>query len=180
LRSEIATATILHMERNAQRRPRVHRGFTMVELMIVVALASVLATMAIPYYQKLTARAHRAEMQAVLSKLRLQMINTYQNAGQFPLPTSGTTSTWNPVDPVSGTPAVGQPAVWNTADADWTNLPSVEGSVRMRYQYTITNAGTTLTLTAQGSFPGITGTYSYVETWNGANPAGAPVEFPAF
>ena len=148
--------------------------------MIVVALASVLATLAIPYYQKLTARAHRAEMQGVISKLRMQLINTYQSNGQFPVPTSGTDSSWNPADPVSGTPAPGLAADWKNTDPDWVNLPSMEGTVKMRYQYSVTNSGKTLTLTAAGMFPGIPGLYTYAETWNGSDPAGPPVEFPAF
>lgn len=159
---------------------RTRRGFTIIELMIVVALASLLATIAIPYYQKLTARAHRAELFGVLSKLRLQLINTYQSTGQFPAPASGTDSTWNPADPMSGTPAPGTAADWKTRDADWINLPSMEGTVKMRYQYSVTNSGKTLTLTAAGIFPGIPGMYTYSETWNGGDPAGPPVEFPAF
>jgi len=162
------------------RTRRGTRGFTIIELMIVVALASVLATIAIPYYQKLTARAHRAEMQAVISKLRMQLINTYQNNGQFPVPVSGTDSSWNPADPVSGTPPPGQSADWKTSDPDWKDLPSMEGSVRMRYQYSVTNSGKTVTLTAAGVFPGISGLYTYSETWNGGDPTGDPVEFPPF
>jgi prepilin-type N-terminal cleavage/methylation domain-containing protein len=167
------------MRRSMQmgRRPR---GFTMVELMIVVALGSVLATIAIPYYQKLTARARRAELHGVISKLRLQLINTYQSTGLFPAPTGGTDSSWNPADPVSGTPPPGQGADWRTSDPDWKDLPSMEGVVRMRYQYSVTNSGKTLTLTAAGIFPGIPGMYTYSETWNGGDPAGPPVEFPAF
>jgi len=168
------------MERKRTQMGRAPRGFTLVELMIVVALASVLATIAIPYYQKLTARAHRAELHGLISKLRLQLINTYQSTGQFPVPTSGTGSTWNPADPVSGTPPPGQAADWRTSDPDWLNLPSMEGTVKMRYQYTVTNSAKTLTLTAAGSFPGIPGMYPYSETWHAGDPAGTPVEFPAF
>jgi prepilin-type N-terminal cleavage/methylation domain-containing protein len=176
----IGAATILDMGCNTGHDKSRARGFTIIELMIVVALASVLATIAIPYYQKLTARAQRAELFGVLSKLRVQLINTYQNTGAFPPPAGGTDSTWNPADPVSGTPALGLPAEWHASDPDWLNLPSLEGAVKMRYQYSVTNSGKTLTLTAVGMFPGIPGTYTYSEIWNGSDPAGPPLEFPAF
>jgi prepilin-type N-terminal cleavage/methylation domain-containing protein len=168
------------MERKTPRRSRWNRGFTMIELMIVVVLASILATIAIPYYQKLTARAYRAEMQGILSRLRMQLINTYQNTGVFPTPAGGTNSSWNPADPTTGTPAIGRPAAWNYTDPDWSSLPGADGPVRMRYQYSVTNSGTTLTLTVNGSFPGVGGLYTYSEIWNGANLASTPVEFPVF
>jgi hypothetical protein len=114
----------------------------------------------------------------------MQFIATYNQASSFPAPASAGgaavgTSTWNPADPVTGTPTLGDAAAWNTADPDWVNLPSMDGAVRMRYQYSITNAGKTVTLTAHGKFPGV-GLYTYSESWSGSDPVGAPVEFPAF
>ncbi|HWE23110.1 MAG TPA: prepilin-type N-terminal cleavage/methylation domain-containing protein [Myxococcales bacterium] len=156
------------------------RGFTIIELMIVVLMAGVLTALAIPNYQRLTARTRRAEMHNVISKVRMQLIYAYQNTGQFPAPAGGTDSSWNPADPVTGTPALGQAADWNTSDPDWKDLPPMDGAVRMRYQYSVSNSGKTLTLTAVGSFPGITSTYTYSESWNGTDPAGTPTEFPTF
>ena len=108
------------------------------------------------------------------------IVTFYQNTGQFPLPLSGTDSSWNPADPTTGTPALGVPADWKANDLDWKDLPAMDGGVRMRYQYSVTNSGKTLTLTAVGSFPGIASTYTYSEVWNGSDPAGKPTEFPLF
>jgi len=166
------------MERKTVRRSA-SRGFTIIELMIVVSIIGVLATLAIPYYQKFTARARRSEMNLTISKLRMQFIATYHATSAFPPPTVGTDSSWNPADPVTGTPPLGTAAVWNATDPDWVNLPSMDGAVRMRYQYSVTNANTTVTLTAQGNFSGV-GLYTYSESWTGSDPAGVPVEFPAF
>jgi prepilin-type N-terminal cleavage/methylation domain-containing protein len=168
------------MARKSTVRHLAMRGFTIIELMIVVMVIGVLATIAIPYYQKMTARAHRAELSGVVSKIRMQLIYLYQNNGTFPIPVGGTDSSWNPADPITGTPALGQTADWKPTDPDWKELPPMEGGVRMRYQYSVTNSGKTVTITAVGSFPGITSNYTYSETWNGADPAGAPVEFPVF
>ncbi len=167
------------MERKIAHR-RGKRGFTIIELMIVISLIGVLSTIAIPYYQKVTARARRAEMETTISKMRMSLINTYHTQSFFPPPADpGGVSTWNPCDPVTGTPPMGQAAQWNTADPDWFNLPSMDGAVRMRYQYSVSNAGQNLTLSAQGYFFGI-GNYSYSESWQGSDPLGQPVEFPAF
>ncbi len=65
------------MERKTVRRSG-NRGFTIIELMIVVSIIGVLSTIAIPYYQKFTARARRSEMELTMSKLRMQFIATRQ------------------------------------------------------------------------------------------------------
>jgi len=118
-------------------------------------------------------------MNLTISKLRMQFIATYNATSTFPPPTSGTDSTWNPADPVTGTPPLGTAAVWNATAPDWVNLPSMDGAVRMRYQYSVTNSNKTVTLTAQGNFSGV-GLYTYSESWSGSDPAGLPTEFPAF
>ena len=167
------------MERKTLRRSA-SRGFTIIELMIVVSIIGVLATLAIPYDQKFTARARRSEMELTISKLRMQFIANYHANSIFPAPASGgTDSSWNPADPVTGTPPLGTAAVWNTTDPDWINLPAMDGAVRMRYQYSVTPDGKTVTLTAHGNFQGV-GLYTYSESWTGSDPAGQPVEFPAF
>jgi prepilin-type N-terminal cleavage/methylation domain-containing protein len=167
------------MERKTVRRSA-SRGFTIIELMIVVAIVGVLSTLAIPYYQKLTARARRSEMGLTISKLRMQFISTYHSTGSFPFPVSDPQfSTWNPAHPVTGTPPLGTAATWNAADPDWANLPAMDGAVRMRYQYSVSPDGRTVTFNARGNFQGI-GAYSYTESWSGSDPAGLPVEVPEF
>jgi prepilin-type N-terminal cleavage/methylation domain-containing protein len=167
------------MERKMTLR-RGRRGFTIIELMVVISIIGVLATIAIPYYQKFTARARRSEMEMTISKLRMTFFHIYNTQSSFPPPTvlGGTDSTWNPVDP-AGVPVLGDAAQWNSTDADWLNLPAMDGAVRMRYRYSVTGGGSFLTITSQGNFPGV-GLYTYSESWQGQDPLAAPTEFPSF
>ncbi|GBL58259.1 type 4 fimbrial biogenesis protein PilE [Pseudomonas citronellolis] len=44
------------------------RGFTLIEMMIVVVILAILAAIALPSYQRYVLRSHRAEGQALLSE----------------------------------------------------------------------------------------------------------------
>jgi prepilin-type N-terminal cleavage/methylation domain-containing protein len=161
--------------RNAVRRGE--RGFTLVELMIVVAVIGVIASIAIPNYQKFTARSRRAEMQNTLSKLRLFFKNTYDNGGTF-LSTSTLTATG--ASAVNPDPAVppGQAGPWDNSRVGWTDLPfPPEGRILMRYRYKIT-APDVVEFQVCANFPsfgtlfdcgdeGVQGNYYYDEFFHG-------------
>ena len=63
---------------------KVQQGFTLIELMIVVAIIGILAAIAIPAYQDYTIRAQVTEGLNLASGSKVAVAEYYQNTGDFP------------------------------------------------------------------------------------------------
>ena len=172
------------MRQNLRRHDR---GFTLVELMIVVALIGIISSLAIPNYLKFTARSQRAEMLETVSKMKLFFKTTIDSTGSFITPNTPTAGTQSAVNPDPVTP-VGQPATWDNHRAGWVDLPfPPEGALRMRYSFT--PDADHVTIDVCGSFPGmganinglcggpLLGNYRYIEIFY-ANGTSDVTEFP--
>ncbi|GLQ93205.1 pilin [Dyella acidisoli] len=62
----------------------VQKGFTLIELMIVVAIIAILAAIAIPAYQNYLIRAQVSEGAVLASASETALAEFYQNTGHFP------------------------------------------------------------------------------------------------
>ncbi len=60
------------------------RGFTLIELMIVVAIIGILASVALPAYHSYTARAQVAEAMTIVDELKQTVTEHYKYKGFFP------------------------------------------------------------------------------------------------
>lgn len=80
---------------------QVQQGFTLIELMIVVAIIGILAAIALPAYQDYTARAQMTEAMSLSGGAKTAVAETWQSTGEWP--TTNASAGLSPAADIEGT-----------------------------------------------------------------------------
>lgn len=126
-----------------------HSGFTLIELMVVVAIIGLLSSVAIPSFRRFQLRSKTAERALIISSIERAVDEYYARETRYPTITSATTSellaTWNPA-PLTPTP---HKRPMNMNLAGWNKLSlRVDGNVYYSYYLRATaNGGSRSTVT---------------------------------
>ena len=125
-----------------------NKGFTIIELMIAVAIIGILAAIAVPAYQSYTIRARVSEAMTFAGSAKTSVTEYYQVNGTFPMGMTNTT--------------VGLPAAASLSGTNTASITVSQVSANVATIVAVTSisgvSGMTITLTGTGNSSGMTWT----------------------
>ncbi len=135
---------------------KTQQGFTLIELMIVVAIIGILAAIAIPAYQDYTIRAKVSELMGLASAAKTGLYEDYASNGAMPADTASVVTDSDLVFEASDFVSAAAYAGGTGATASWTltvtSLGTGADSETMIFTYTASGTGLKMDCTA-GSLP---------------------------
>ncbi len=124
-----------------------NKGFTIIELMIAVAIIGILAAIAVPAYSNYTNRAKASEALGLADSAKTAVSEYYQSNGTFP--TSNTQA--GLATPISGTNTQSVFVSGSGAIIAITSIAATNGTFTMTLTPTNTGSGITWACTSGGS-----------------------------
>ena len=94
------------------------KGFTLIELMIVIAIIGILAAVALPAYQDYTVKARMSEVLLAASACRTNVSEVYQSAATLPTANNWGCEVANPTKYVASVSTTPKGTIIVTASAD--------------------------------------------------------------
>lgn len=131
------------------------RGFTLIEVMIATAIVGMLASIAIPTFQRLTMRAKAAERHELIIRIKKAVADLYGQKGS--VAPAGGELVGDPQPPLAGLGNARRMPNWRTAG--WSEVfrtsEEIEGATYYSYAFRATEGATpSLTITVVGDLDG--------------------------
>lgn len=153
------------------RTLRRSRGFTLIELMMVVAIIGLLSSMGLPAFRGYLYRTKRTERELFSTRIRQSVTEAFEsNNGRFPIvsgTTSSLTATANP--PFATTPG-GLAKAWIPTEPGWDRV-SFEPTSKVYFSYAVSalsagpNGRPQVVVTTVGDLDGNGVLSQCVDTW---------------